>query len=238
MATAKKQTKGAQPSAAVPVKKLTRKEKHVINSARFRKIQAEEREKILAKKPKVPDKCTHPGRATNPALKVKRAPGQVGRPPVEYTPELADRLYELIVSGLSLEKISRLPEMPSLGTLLRWIATRTHKFSEDYLRAKQMLVPVYEEQARDAALEALEGTTVVERTGTDFKGNPIDYREVRKGDNVERAKLIVDVNKWTLGWLMPKKHGRQADVTSGQPNEQLTALFNSLKSGPAEPQDD
>ena len=58
--------------------------------------------------------------------------------------------------------------------------------------------------------------------------------EEREADMLEHRRLLIDTHKWTLAHIMPKKHGRQADPAAGQPNEQLAALFDSLKSGPVE----
>lgn len=237
MATAKERGAPASASKRVGRKdgKLTRKEKSAINSARFREAQAKELARIKAAKPVIVPKPKKP-RFTDPGLALHREPGQVGRPPVEYTPELAEKLFDYIVSGLSLEKIGRIEGMPSMGLLLKWVGRKDHPFSSDYARAKQLLVPLYEEQARDAALDTLPGTITVQRTGIGPKGERIDIEEVRTIDNVERSKLIVGVNQWALSWMMPKKHGRLAQISDNEPNAQLAALFESLKAGPVEPE--
>lgn len=97
-----------------------------------------------------------------------------------------------------------------------------------------MVVPLYEDRALSLALNSKPGIIRTTRTGTDVKGNPIDSEEIREVDAVERSKLGLIAYQWALGWMVPKKHGRQADPSANQPNDQLKALFDSLKSGPAE----
>lgn len=41
--------------------------------------------------------------------------------PVRYTEELAERICALFASGATMSAISRMPEMPSLETLYRWV---------------------------------------------------------------------------------------------------------------------
>lgn len=53
-----------------------------------------------------------------------------------YTPEMGERIYEHIVSGLSLDKIARLPGMPCKVTILRWVVENP-AFEKLYDRAKE-----------------------------------------------------------------------------------------------------
>jgi len=241
---AKKQLKGAPPIPAVkavPVKKLTRKEKHVINSARAAKIQHEAHEEVKAM---IAERVS--GYELKPLeLRGKDDPSlptdkgtKIGRPSVLYTKSLDERLFELLCVGTSLDNISNIKGTPGLGTMIRWLSDDTHKFSKTYTRARALVIPLYEDRALAAALIPVKATVTTHGQRVLVDGSVVDVEETRESDNVERAKLMLTGYQWALGWMVPKKHGRQADVTSGQPNEQLTALFNSLKSGPAEPKDD
>lgn len=129
-----------------------------------------------------------------------------------------------------MDKISRRPGMPELKTMIAWLGDPDHPFGKTYMDAKALLVPLYEERAQDAALDATRSEIVTTR----YSDKDGESREVRIVDNVERAKLIVAAYQWTLSHLKPKKHGRNADPESGRPNDQLKALFDSLKQGPAE----
>jgi len=181
---------------------------------------------IQAAKPSVPDRVVGIMGKSKPDVQVIRT-GKIGRPPIAYTDELDEQLFELIVSGLSLEKISRLSNMPSVSVLLYWVGTKTHPFSATYARAKALLVPLYEERAIDLATERQEATIHVVRDGEDGS-----YIETRRVDAVERSKLGVSAYQWALGWMVPKKHGRNPDDGNKGPNEQLKSLFDNLMSGP------
>lgn len=217
MAPAKK--RGAPASASEPErqsKKLTRKEKSVRNKVFFREHSKGAQEAInhrVAEEAGV----LHSARADE-------------SPATEWSEALGKTLFGLIVVGLSMDKISKRPGMPELKTMLVWLGNPDHPFGKVYKEAKALLVPLYEERAQDAALESTQSEVVTTR----YSDRDGESREVKIIDNVERAKLRVTAYQWTLSHLLPKKHGRNADPELGKPNDQLRALFDSLKQGPAE----
>ena len=227
MAPAKRPQKrqvAAKPAPAkksVPaVKKLTRKEKSVINKATHIQIKADARAAVKAFKVARAAKLDAPVKRT-----VELRAGRAGQPLIEYTPSLAAQLFECVSSGLSLDKIARIEGMPSLSTLLKWIGNPEHKFSEDYLKAKDLLVPLFEERALDAALEPLEYEVVTTRI-SDRDGTT---REVRKVDAVDRAKLMFAAYQWSLSHLRPKKHGRMAVDLSTPGSDALGELLDQFR---------
>jgi hypothetical protein len=60
-------------------------------------------------------------------------PARVGRPSA-YSQELAERIFDEIESGLSIEKIATLPGMPSKRTIYHWRKTIS-EFRRGYFRA-------------------------------------------------------------------------------------------------------
>lgn len=151
----------------------------------------------------------------------------------EYTAELGEALFKMIVEGIGLDNITTLPNMPPLYDMLKWIGNTEHPFSKIYRDAKQLLLALYEERALNVALKPMQ--TVIKRTyQTVVDGEVEDLYEERVVDNVERSKLAHAAYVWSLGHLAPKKHGRRAEDEGGGKNEQLEALFNSLKQGPAQ----
>ena len=59
-----------------------------------------------------------------------------GRPgPSKYTPELAERICELIAQGKSLATIEAIPGMPCADTIVNWTHTN-EQFSDDVARAR------------------------------------------------------------------------------------------------------
>lgn len=152
----------------------------------------------------------------------------------EYTDELGDVLEELIATGHSMDSISRLPGMPSIYFILKWVSNNTHPFAARYARAKQMLVTLYEERALLAAVQPETFTIITKRQALNKDGDIADLVEERIVDNTARSALKMQGYQWTLSHLKPKKHGRNPDQGVDGPNAQLEGLFAALKAGPAE----
>jgi hypothetical protein len=102
------------------------------------------------------------------------------------------------------------------------------------MRAQQQLVPYYEELAKDISMTANSYSIVTKKQVLTRDGDVEDLVEERIVDNVERSKLAVSTLQWTLSHLMPKKHGRTPDQSTGAANEQLKGLIDALKAGPVD----
>ena len=230
MATAKK--RGAPASTQRErQKKLTRKEKSVINKARLREVNANVLQTVRDYRAALTEGWPRKAIAAR-SLYYRRMQRDV--PATKYTKELDQVLFQLLSGGASLDTISALEGMPDLWELLGWMADANHTFSKTFLRAREQVVPLYEDRAMSLALDALPGVIKTRRQALDKFGGVVDLEEERTSDAVERAKLGLIAYQWALGWMLPKKHGKQADPEAGKPNAQLTALFDSLKSGPKE----
>ena len=176
------------------------------------------------------------------AAKVKRPKlppviAKTGRPPIHppfaWSDELGQQLFMLVSTGHSMQEIAAMDDMPSLFDMLKWSANTQHPFARIRAQAKELLVLHFEEQARMIAQTPSIGVVRVTRQVIDRDGNKRTLRETRESDNVERAKLAVQGLQWTLGHLMPKKHGPKATDVNTDPNEQLEGLFAALHAGPA-----
>jgi hypothetical protein len=154
---------------------------------------------------------------------------KIGRPSVLYTDELDEMLFELLCIGTSLDVISTLKGTPGLGTMLRWLANETHPFTITYARARAMVVPLYEDRALAAVLNPLTGKVHTKRQVLNRDGDVVEVEEMRESDNVARSALVFSGYQWALGWMVPKKHGQKPDDGGTKKNEQLEALFQSLK---------
>lgn len=154
--------------------------------------------------------------------------------PVEWTEVLSEALFALISTGHSMEDISKMEGMPSLYRMLRWLGEDAHPFKELYARAKEALVPMYEELAQRIAMTTNSHELKTFKQVVTKDGDVVDVEETRIVDNVERSKLAVATMQWTLGHLKPRKHGRSPDQTAGTANEQLKGLFDALKAGPVD----
>lgn len=125
-------------------------------------------------------------------------PKKIGRPTI-FTQELADNICERIAGGESLRKISRDDDMPPVGTVLRWVA-HDPIFREQYEAAmEQRAEYLFEEMfeiADETKLDTIE-TETGERPNAEW---------------ISRSRLRVDVRKWALSKMMPKKYGDKIQV--------------------------
>lgn len=110
---------------------------------------------------------------------------RTGRPRV-YTKELGDKICDLIASGLSLRKVCKLDGIPSRDTISQWIVN-DKDFSDQYARACRF--------RREEKFDELEEITEIV-------------------EDVQRARLKIDVIKWQLSKEEPKKYGDKVDITS------------------------
>lgn len=125
-------------------------------------------------------------------------PKKIGRPTI-FTQALADAICERISEGESLRKISRDDDMPPAGTILRWVA-HDPIFREQYEAAmEQRAEYLFEEMfeiADETKLDTIE-TETGERPNAEW---------------ISRSRLRVDVRKWALSKMMPKKYGDKLQV--------------------------
>lgn len=211
---AKKQLKGAPPIPAVkavPVKKLTRKEKHVINAANYRKAQAD----IIAAK-KVAIEIRH---------KQGRPKGTGDRPTI-YNEDLGCKICLMFATDVDakLMDVQKDTSLPTVYTVYEWLRT-VPSFARSYARARELQADLQAEELRDLARKPLIGEITVKRSG----GKDGNTTEVRTHDNVERARLIVDTDKWLLSKLRPKKYGVQP-LEAEDGNDALQELLNQFRS--------
>lgn len=228
---APKKQKATAPTATVPVKthdgRPTRAEKSAVNKAVYDVVRKESnaatRAKIAEVKKPIQD-----------SVKEERKIGRPPNPDFPWTDELGEQLFSLIATGSTLREVAQIEDGPSLYQLLKWLADDTHPFSKIHARAKELLVPLFEDDARALTQQPTRYAIVTNKQVVTRDGDVEDLVEQRVVDNVERAKLAFQGLQWTLGHLKPKKHGRSADAGTGGKNEQLEGLFAALKAGPVE----
>ena len=109
-----------------------------------------------------------------------------GGRPTEYSQQLATEICERILAGNSLSKVCKADDMPARSSVNKWLAENT-EFSDNYVRACKI--------RRENRFEDLD--EVVDTT-----------------EDVQRARLKVDVIKWQLSKEEPKKYGDKLDMTT------------------------
>lgn len=120
--------------------------------------------------------------------------------PSDYSPELAELICLRLAEGDSLRTICRDEDMPSKQAVLRWLA-KHEEFRAQYARAKHEGAEALAEELFDIADDA--SNDWMERL--DAEGQGIGWQ--LNGDHVRRSQLRIDVRKWYLSKIMPKKYG-------------------------------
>ncbi|HFI6269077.1 TPA: DNA-binding protein [Escherichia coli] len=115
----------------------------------------------------------------------KTAAKKVGRPH-GYTEEKALEICELVADGQSINKISKMPGMPTRSTILKWFRD-VPEFSDMYIRAKEIGFEVLADEIIDIA----------------------DAAENIKKEELNRHHLMIETRKWLLAKLQPRKYGER-----------------------------
>lgn len=137
--------------------------------------------------------------------KIPKVTKPAGRPS-KYSKEVADLICEEIAStSKSLRTICKSENLPSVGTVLKWLREDTEGFVAQYTRAK-------EEQADLMADEILE---ISDNSSNDM---------VSGGVNVQRDRLRIESRKWLASKLKPKSYGEKLDLTTK--GEQIGVSIN------------
>lgn len=118
----------------------------------------------------------------------------MGRPS-DFTQELADLICERLADGESLRAICAGDDMPSKGTVFRWLAN-DKAFQDQYTRAREAQADYLFDDILQIADDGLNDTYV------DENGNRRTDQDV-----IARSRLRVDARKWMAGKLRPKVYG-------------------------------
>lgn len=128
-------------------------------------------------------------------------PAEIGRPPFAWTPEIEDRIFDLIMDGQAIRQFLRhnreegLPEITVFYKRMR----DDESFAKRYARAKEFCADQEFEETKEIADNG--SNDWMEVNDPDNPGYRIN------GEHVQRSKLRVDVRKWRAAKLAPKKYG-------------------------------
>ena len=119
---------------------------------------------------------------------------------IEYSPELAYEICDLIARGESILNISKREGMPSNTTFYKWMR-EIEEFKALVETAKEDQADTLFEEMIKIADDGSEDHVL------DLEGNIIFVKE-----NVQRSRLKVDTRKWVVSRLQPKKYGERASL--------------------------
>ena len=116
----------------------------------------------------------------------------------DYSPEIADLIYERLMEGASLRQICQDRNMPARSTIFVWLEEH-EDFARLYTLAKQIQI----EDLMDEILEIADDSSNdwIDREGPDGK----KYR-VFNPDSIRRSKQRIGARKWLISKLMPKRY--------------------------------
>jgi hypothetical protein len=126
-------------------------------------------------------------------------------------PDRKDTIPEIIdwiASGNSLRSICQREGFPPLSTFLRWVS-QDEELEKRYAAAMQMRADIHHEEMFDIAADASKDFVdlVDDETG--------ECRKVANPNAIRRAQLEIDVRKWSLSRMNPKKYGDKVDLNHG-----------------------
>lgn len=101
--------------------------------------------------------------------------------PSKYTKDLASRLCAQLAMGKSLRTVCKAKDMPSAVTVFAWMG-KYPEFLKQYEEAKR--------ESADAMLEEM-------------------FDIADEEEDVQRARLKIDVRKWAASKLKPQKYGEK-----------------------------
>lgn len=115
--------------------------------------------------------------------------------PSSFADSIADAICERLAEGESLRAICAAEDMPSKGTVFRWLAQST-EFRDQYARAREAQADTLADEIVDIADDGRNDKYV------DDEGRPRVDQDV-----IARSRLRVDARKWVAAKLKPKVYG-------------------------------
>ena len=130
----------------------------------------------------------------------------IGRP-TTYSPELLLKICSRIAEGESVRTIVKDEQMPSSSTIFRWLLDEDKKdFWEQYEKARNIQAELMFEELLEIADDGTNDWMKENRDGSTYY--------VINGEAMGRSRLRVDVRKWYLSKVLPKKFSDKLDLTS------------------------
>jgi hypothetical protein len=122
-----------------------------------------------------------------------------------FSQELFDRICDRIADGESLRSICEDDDMPSVTSVMRWLAADA-KLGEQYARAREVQGDGEFDKAREIA----------------FAATP---------ETVQVARLQYDAVRWRAGKLRPKVYGDKAVIEGPGENGAHLVTFKTVYEG-------
>ena len=135
-------------------------------------------------------------------MTIDKTKKKVGRPKIDYTPELAEEIcYAVSCSSKGIKQLCKEYEnWPSHDTIYSWLAK--HKdFSDSYMRAKCLQVQVIVDEILEISDDTSSDTIIND-----------DGKSTVNHEHINRSRLRVDSRKWVAAKLCPRLYGDKDDA--------------------------
>jgi hypothetical protein len=111
---------------------------------------------------------------------------QLGRPEIPFDQDTAKHICDMIESGMTLNAICQLQDIPSIPTVYKWLDNQPD-FFQDYARARSKQADTFADMVMTEAFNS---------------------------HDAQIGRLRIDALKWTASKLAPKKYGDKIEVES------------------------
>jgi len=118
--------------------------------------------------------------------------------PLLYTPELADKILEELITGKTLRQVSRELGI-SEGAMRKWAKENREGFGDRYLAAREIGYHAMADEIIDIA---------------DDDSNDVNSDGKINGEVLGRSRLKFDARRWLLSKALPKVYGDRLDVAA------------------------
>ena len=120
-------------------------------------------------------------------------------PQVFRSDALIDEILRLAATGMSLNKICKLPGMRGYSAAFGWL-NESDEMIRRYRSAREVGFEIWADEIRDIPDEPLDYDMIEALT-------PVGY--------MKRQLLRTEARKWTLAKMLPKKYGDKIDLNHG-----------------------
>lgn len=147
-----------------------------------------------------------------------------GRPST-FTPEMADKICELLATGRSLREVGRMEGFPPATTIREWISDNV-TFAVQYARARER---GYQEMADEILEIADDGRN----DWTLRQNDDGESVKVLDHEHIQRSKLRYDARRWLLSKCLPKIYGDKLELggPDGGPLQVAVVRFTETGGG-------
>ncbi len=119
---------------------------------------------------------------------------------VEYSPELAAKICEMLSTGITLREVCRQSDMPTEAAVRLWALEDRSGFAAQYTRARELGYLAMADEIVDIADDGLNDWMERRREN----GEP---EQTLNHEHISRSKLRFDARRWLLSKCLPKIYG-------------------------------